>query len=732
MALAHIRPDPAGGAPGTRSFIAELGASRYWRVAVGPEETRRTDGARLMAKPAHVSQVSGPVPPEARGRVRVTIPEEHFDRENGHVQLMTYRDANGTGPAFSPVVRSAPGLPDAMPALGFSARGVRSLPHTQPQTAALSWKQPTHVSYAMVLPAFLAPLLSAAGPLLAGALPKLATSVAPLAGQLLQSVLAGREAPQNADQTSQDRQALDAAIAALRALAGTGAQAPGANGAAANPPAQAQSMRNIRRRKARGASRSSAFAREGTARSHLASMQRRSLSLRQQLPVERSQAMVAPLAALLPMLTPLLGKVLTPETVQSVINMPNEHMKTIFNAMKEAGKLAIQSEEQELQHLRALTPSVDDPALDALLSSANVGFSLSKSENWQRAESVTLHMEPCRRVTLNGRPVCLMAADTAWSFPLSITLPTNSQGQYPTLKNATLRIVVKEKDTLRELLHKQQPLGPVAASGPLPALAQLDAADVRRLPQGVDLIVAFAVIWTNSEGKKRGAPLQHLVQIAGGPMFDRLQPSGELHRLDEESGFGDYVHDVWQNRFRDDAKRVVGELTYLCPFATGAPSHRRMKTEYRSDEVERTRQRRHLQLRSGFEISLDTLAELGRMLGAEPVTAQMRAALGSAAFAEAANRSARVAFDFRGAPQEVFRLRAVPTYDLARCYFRIPGAADAKGQITSMEEREARLPLPASLELEVHNDSTGAQIGMPVSSNFLAARLLRDSGGGGE
>lgn len=787
MALAHITPIQAG--PGQRRFAANLGSNRWWRVAVGAREYRNVEGARLMVEPDWISPVQGPLPDSALGRTTIAIEEERFDRDNRFVQIMTYRDRDGTGPAVSAIVEAhSASLPEqglAPIAFGTGVQNPESqfrshaFGHTSPSLHPNRWTVANRSSQ-MAFPAIpaiigaIGPLMAKAVPLLKTVLPKLAETAAPIAGDLIKQFVGGIAgggipAPPMAPRPAAPAPGAPPPRAApaapsLPAVAPVPQVVPVPH-PAAMPPSMAmlpaigaaraggldiqtvslllERLTELAAANREGRSRAAGFAQYGTStalRRRYAAMASRRSRLGGANRAPTSQAMVAPAIAALPLLTkltPLLQQVLTPETVQSVIAMPNEHMKTIFNGMKDAAKLGIESHEQDLQFLRDINPGVDDPGLDMLLA----GLSLASSQrdpgrNWQRAESVSLSLRAARTVPLAGQMVTLLASDQPLRFPLDVELPVDAQGRSPVLKDAVIQLQVKDKETL-EVLHQQEwTAEPISTSGPIATVPTIPAAALAGVPRNTDLLFCFALIWSNSRGEARGAPLHHIARLAEGYSFERLVPSrgGAALRLSDEVRFGDYQHIVWTNRLREDARRVRGELTYLFALAEDdMPMHKRLEPKVASRGEEMKRSTREVRVESGFEVSLDALLKLGSVLdpGMPPVDAAMRAALADLNFRKFFDRSGRIGFDFRGAPEDVFVLKAIPTFAMHELAFRKPAGVDELGQITGHEEVSVALPVPVSIDVEVRDPAAppGSDPIKIASAELFPTKLLREAKG---
>jgi hypothetical protein len=688
MALAHLVQEEGG--PGKRRFSAELGSNRFWRIAVGDDQRRKDQGLDILANPSWVSPMSGPLPPEKLGRVAIEVDEEKFDRTNRYLQMMTYRDSEQNGPAVSDILETRPSLPAPADLLGKPAP-VRAYALTAPRHPgepcapgrhAMRW-QIAPRSQAMFLPAFLAPLIAAAGPVLSNALPMLASAVAPLAGNLINSLLGGGG----------------------KESGGSGKPAAGSSPGGLDTDALVKLIGELQKLAAPAATPTTkSLGRAASARAVRAMTARHRRARTRSANRYRTQAMAVPVA-LLTQLMPLLQKVLTPETVQAIINMPNKHMETVFNAAKEAAKLGIESHEQELEHLRKLNPGVNDPAFDQMINELSLGLARPHpGQAWRRVETVELVLDSIATVSLAGRLTALYAADRPIAFPLSVKLPLDAKGQGPKLAAAKLQLQIKDQATLAVLYHQEWDVGAVEKSGPLPLAASVAPSALAGLPRGKDLIFCFALIWPNRKGEARGAPLLHLAQLAEGLVFDRIEERGAPLTLEDPGKYGDYRHDIWSNRFRSDSRRVVGELVYVA--ALGKPEarqHLRLAADVQSRGAVRVPTRREVRIHSGLEFAIDELIRLGSLIdpAAPPLDNRMRAAITASAFSEYFNRSTRIEFDFRGRNDQTFVMRGIPVVDLARLHFLEIDQVDEHGQVRSLRPVEAQLPVPVALSVTV-------------------------------
>src|SRR5688572_11885725 len=127
MALALLRLDDIDD-QGVH-FQVELGENAFYTYAIGDGTTERVAGLPTLAEPTFESEVVGPLAPATRGRTTLTVPHDRFDREHRHIQIMTFRNSSGHGPALSDILtvpassRAARARPAVQAAIHATAMG---------------------------------------------------------------------------------------------------------------------------------------------------------------------------------------------------------------------------------------------------------------------------------------------------------------------------------------------------------------------------------------------------------------------------------------------------------------------------------------------------------------------------------------------------------------------------------------------------------------------------------
>src|SRR3990167_5385827 len=321
----------------------DIGKNRFLRWQLGEEETVTRNGLPSLASVKDRSELIGPLRPEARGRGEFTLPAALINRDTRWLQIFSYREPDGSGPAMSAVTAipvselsrrddSHTGT-DLPPPAGFALAPAAMSQQQVPQRnragnttmTAVSIAYSQHVDNApfclrerpLSQPMFWQAIVGALPsllPMLAPAIGSLVSGIAPavgqVAGSLLRSVPGGGGAAPDAGAQGAVSQIANLAEQALRAI-----------GPAAQQLLTPENMRQIMQLIQAGsnaAAPGTGAATGGAAGAGAGAATTKSLS-------RYSQAQVAPaLLAALPALMPLLQQVLSPQTIQGVLDAPQK------------------------------------------------------------------------------------------------------------------------------------------------------------------------------------------------------------------------------------------------------------------------------------------------------------------------------------------------------------------------------------------------------------------------
>jgi hypothetical protein len=644
VALAVVRFEGVEG--GRARFRLGLGTSRWYSYAVGGGATDREHGFPILRDPEFQSPLMGPVPPEAMGRVELEVPLERFARGRRHLQVTSYLTRERHGPAVSETVAvplGAGGLDDApLPAINF---GMGLAMQRQPQRAvstAFSYREAPPVSSAMFL----------------GGLMSLIPALLPAVGSLVGGLFGGGGARPAAPAAGGGGTATAAPPALLspetmrllmQLLQQLGA---GAGGAAPAAPARAQSL---------------------------------SLNGR----YSEQAAVPAALLAALPALMPLLQQVLSPQTIQAVLSNvnPNAILGTITNGILDLGRLGIQSHEQELAHLRALNPGVNNDAATQLLLGMSAGLAAHRSEPaYRRVESVRLAFAETRPVRAGGRERVMYRHGAALAFPLDLATPRP-------VPRATLRVAIKDPASLRVLAERSWPVDG-AGAGRIPVVPTFAPGELAALKPGGEYLVCASLVWANGKGRRVGTSLSHLVGVTGELAFDRVEEGGEPIPLNDVVRFRDFWHRAWHTRFTGETRHREVEAAYFYTLESDRDGNARMETETRDDPADGIRQ--NGRMRAGMILSPVALDALLPEISEHPRLAEAElAALDAPELRERVSLAGRARLSFRGRSSEEAACWVFPEVRVHPVVLNRVAGTGPHGEVTELEERTVHFPLPA-------------------------------------
>jgi hypothetical protein len=635
MALAILEYDgPAGD---QHRFHAELGTNRYFSWTVGDGRGPDVvDGFRVMANRRHSSPLGGPLPAQARGRTVIDVPAEFFDRDNRHVQLLSFRERDMRGPAVSDILTVQPAL--GRPAAAAAMAAANGYAPVRPFDVVPFRDEAPRVSNAMFLEA------------LAGVVQHLLPVLQPLVRSVVSPDI----------------------IRLITQLLGPGAAPAPAAPVPAAPQAPA-------------------------ATNGQAQVRQRSAALGLPPTVHLSQAQVAPaLLAALPALLPLLQQVLTPQTIQSVLQVadPNRLLGTITNGLQQLGQMGAQIQQRELEHLEQLNPGTGNQELIQLLEGMSLSTGLAKSvtrrpggtgPKFRTLDNVRMDFAELSPQRLGGREQVCFVAGRELAFPLAVeTLRP--------LPVATLDLHVKEPETLKVICRRRWPVER-GATGRLPVVPALSREQVAKLKCGCEYLVVATLTWKGRRGRV-GTSMTQLITVVGPVTFDRLEQGTDIVPLNDVDEHREFWHKAWQGTFDERNRRVGFNLRYHYTLDPNAPRNAQMQTV---TETERSGAiGRAGTLKSGLEISPTALnALLERLPDRAALEADQLEALSAPAAVERFSLAARTRFRLSGRPGDSAAVWVFPEIKLQQAVLQRAAAINAAGHVTSFEEERADVPVPA-------------------------------------
>ena len=713
MALAILRFEGVEG--DVARFQADIGHNAFFLYAVGDGTTEAVHGMEVLAAPRFTSPLQ-PLAPTRRGRFALEVPLTLFDRENRHMQLMSFRNAQRHGPALSDVVPVGAWRQAVAAGLAI-ARADRSL---RAMAAPGARAAPFSISEARRRPEYSTAMFWQA---LLGLLPQVLPAVAPLLGRLFDGDEPTAAAGAGAGGASGEAGAKPSVFGQLGELlakpetkalveqlvqifapetakkpdAAAGAAGGGTSGIAA-PKALGRGLLVVPRVGGVGGSRLA------LSRAHTAARG----GPRAGAPLARAQlvdggvvtgpALAGLVSSALPALLPLLQKLATPEMLNTLFanTSPQATLGGLVDVLMDPNR-------KQFERLWQHTPQVGPNVLPALL--LQMGTAGSPIPAYRRIDAVTLSVEGLVQVAVHGVPRVAVRAGRDVELSLTVQAPRPIAG-------AELHWQLKRLATRETVAHDVVRLERVDP-GALPPIT-VSAAALAALPVPDDYTLCVHLVWKRRDGERIGARRSVVLTLAGEYQFDRVEstPAGaasaEPVPLADAVAYRELWHRVWEGRLTgpDRARRI--ECRYYYALDDG-PEAARMETRQR--KVRGADGRTTLRLETGLRVGVGVLARLADALaGAEPppdeeagegavvaapLDAERLAALRAPDFRARFAQAATAQVTLRGREGERCALWVYPEVKLETVILKRASAVNEAGFVTGYQEVPVRVPLPA-------------------------------------
>ncbi|NET56054.1 MAG: hypothetical protein F6K47_07740 [Symploca sp. SIO2E6] len=636
----------------TTRFHIDIGTvNRFYAYSIGDDRTFTRNGLTFLENTRFVSPVIGPLPPETLGRTFVEIPSDRFDFRYRYLQLFSFRDRQGNGPAFSPII-PVPITSNPRPiSLSFSTPSVMD---NQPvYTQPFSYQESYSESMGL-----LDGLIKTVGKVASGVV-KAVKAVAPVAAPILTGIL-GPEA--------------GVAVTGVTKLLDT--LLPGTGGHPDKIKAQLQNPDTLNQIVSLISQLQNAKAAPSTAKA---------LSFDSYAPFPGRVMLPPEVFDHMPSLMPLLGRSLHPETVRTISSGPMRSrvlLGTIAHGALEAGKHFpgfIQAIADEIRE--------EDPDLVPLRNGLN-----GREPEYHRQETVRLHFAGIRPQTTGGASRVLYRIDEDITFPLVLDTPRP-------ITRGTVRLLVKNPETLEVLAEQKYPVENLR-SGPVHGIFQLGQKQLRSLKPNEEYLICAVLTWTahssRTGNKKRlGTSTAVLVTLVGGYIFDRLEGVEETIPLNDPKEYRPYWHKVWQGDFAEDGQRIALDCKYYYVLEPKERNNARMETMIHMDD--RDTSERAGKLKTGMVLSPQQLEQLLAWISDKPRLDDGEiAALSCCEFRDSFHQLARTQVEFEGDEGDSATLWVYPEVDLRRVVLKQVIDSDANGRVLELSDRTVYFPMPSA------------------------------------
>ncbi len=654
MALAFLRYEDK--VDDKLKFYYDLGSNLYFQLAIGPVEHTLQDGFTLMAAPAKILNLVGPIDASTLGKGRIDVPSQLFDNANHCVQLWSYAGADKAGKAVSSIInlKKEAFLTFEPPVSTANSLMMNHIPnaHSQPmelgtyaESIAFCFKEKKY-SEAQ----FLQGLLSAVGPLI--------QQIAPQAIGLIGSLLSGGNRTAGTGTGT-------ATTGTGTAAAGTGTATTGAAGGAniaqlLNNPQIAELIRTLL------AGLSQAPATTGTAAAA-------------SLPTY-SEAKVAPLAALLPLLTSLL----TPETIRGILDAAPNMVGKVTEGIANLSRIGLEGQRQIFEHLRAIHPDLGPP-VDSLLSALSLSPSQSDATSWtayRRANTVKINFEAIETIELGRFKTVFYAAGTKMSIPFNISAPT-------TIAKPVATLVVKcaqKRTVLVRRTIKLEPLNPAVSNGQI----ALSAEDSAKLPLDKELMLTLHLSWETKKKEKVGTNMTMAFRMAQAYLFDYIDSGGTVIPLNDVQAHRAFWHKVYEADLSKGNRVAHIDLRYYYKTEANRGVNARSATKHLESSDDKVK------IKAGMLLSPAVLRSIAaQQEKTSPIPQEKLAALHHPDFEAATSLMANFKHELRGWAGERFAIWVWPELRLAKIALQKVAKVNDNGLVLAFEPEFIQFPVPA-------------------------------------
>lgn len=667
MALAHL--SYAGTSAEGHRFHVRTGSNPFFIWMVGRDPTE-TEGVTTLHER---DQVSSLLRSDPRGHAVIDVPAGAFDKPDTAVQVLSYRTETLRGPAASAVVG---------PVGGTTAW--RPRPRRRPGP------NPADQSTAMFLDGVVS------------AITRLMPAVSQLVPEGLNQLFGG--AAQPAAPGAGGGGGLGSLLAGLVTPAAPASPAPraAAPSAAAPPPAPAAPaatptttgtpdvLTDVAALITRPETRRLIDALVAQIRSLSTGS---SLSIGQSAPggpvYAEAKVLPAALLAALPALMPLLQNVLSPQTIQSVLQTadPNRLLATITAGIGDLAKIGIQADQEHMAHLERLNPGLGDDFAERLLTSMSLEARQRRGErDYRRSDRVVVDFVGLEEGSVVGdEPVIAFSGDTAWRFTLAVRSPRP-------IRDARLTVRVEDRMSRRPHFERTVPID-LTSPGAGTAAVDVPARVVTSLSPGSEHHVRATVTWPG-RNTTWGTSRVQLVSVPRPVTVGRVHSDGELVPLDDVTAFRPFWHRVWAADFTEGMRRVELRVRYKYSFDADAREAVREPTRVEA-QVAEGRWELTGSVSSGLRIGPAVLDTLVTGLTGQRLDPAVLAACAAAGSALELGGTAQGQVRLRGRPGEQAAIWVWPEVRWHRVVLHRPGTLMPTGQVHSFTEEEVRIPFPA-------------------------------------
>ncbi|MDV3349548.1 hypothetical protein QGP82_12660 [Leptothoe sp. LEGE 181152] len=407
----------------------------------------------------------------------------------------------------------------------------------------------------------------------------------------------------------------------------------------------------------------------------------------------------ANMSGLVTSLMPLLQQVLTPETVQMMMQniSPTKMLGAVTDSVTQVAKVSLEDKKQDQQHIEKLIANADDTAMEKWAYGAAVVNALAWSPevvDYRRVGRVRLDFTDVTPLMLHGRSRVLYHQDQDIAFPLKLETPRP-------IRKGILQILVKDPESLEILLEKKYKVDDLT-SGPLDVVPTLRRDQLELLEPNEDYLVTVVLAWKGRSRrnpsprrkKPMGTSMTQMITLMRDYCFDRIEGQSETVALNDVDRYRSYWHKVWQGQLSSRRRRLTLDCKYYYTLERDRTVLARMETLSRIQQTSDTRQEG--KLKAGMMLNPERLNELlGQISDHEPLEDEQLNALFNTDNISLFNALARTEVKFKGRKGSTIALWVYPELKIQRILLKQASEIDKNGHVTKLVEAPVYFPMPA-------------------------------------
>jgi hypothetical protein len=681
-------------------FKADIGTNHFYRYKIGKDK-REVNGLTLIDKILSESKViqSGIENP-FNSSFEFKVPAHLFPSDSRYIQLYSFKDNKGKGPALSEVVEVIPmmkKLTNEWPIMSSVKSTAMDITYTptfnKSRNVGFSFQE-SEISHAL----FWDSLLDAArvlAPIAVNAISGLLGSNGALGPIKTEDVL--KIINVLADAVKENKK--EDAPAPAGPTPVTNAPLPTAvtPGSATNPPGKEPAV----------VKPSSLYVNPYSVLKESASSYSPKYSKAQFVD---GGIITGPILATL--LAPLLSK--APELLKIVADNPIK----LLNIVSQAN---LQKKLQEQQFIENLVASANqNMILQQLLRNANGASSVpgvSMMSSVVSSDKIKINFEHTNSIDINGKPKFVY--NTSSKIKLLLNIRTDLTPPQKPIPKSIVQLVFKDPLTLKNLGTKNYKLKEVFVNSILEL--ELLPEDLKSLPIHQDILINASFKWQSNDGTTNATNEEnYLIWLTSDYFFislgDKVQEDIELSDMKK---YREFWNKIWEGGTKTKSRwKIAFDTKYYVCYKMDASSNGRVETKIKMNNDENQDSESHhlfvdAKLKSGLELSLEELNKLLPTLSQYPsLDAAHLEALKTEEMGKIVNQQASSRLKMKGNRDETGAIWVFPSFSIYKIKLGKSMDVDANGQLKSIKEEEIYFPIPVDLHflgLKTEGESSSSE-----------------------